>query len=443
MRRRLPLLALLAVAGCGGCGGCGDSAPKPPAERPNVLLLVMDTTRADRCSFEGYARPTTPRLDAFAKDAVVFKDAWAPAGWTAPSHASLFTGLRPEHHGVMDAVKIWLSDEVPTIASMFHFNGWRTGCFSNNEYISPEYGLSQGFETAVPLFRDQSRRYPWAIDTHQRALDWALSAAADKKPFFLFVNDMEAHLPYTPPADAQKRFLPADATDAEVADARAVEFPKSIGLLLGRETIPPRKFALLSDLYDAEIASLDDAVGTLLDGLASHGLLDKTIVVVCADHGENIGEHGMLGHFQSLHRTILRVPLLVRFPGKFDGGRRVADVVRLEDVPPTLLELCGLRVPGDFDGKSLLSDLPGRVARANQGSQSGTIPKITTFFPGADAKLFDRSIDSVYDGRFHLIRYSTGDEEFYDVAADPGETKNLAPEDGPDLHKMRKLLAAR
>jgi arylsulfatase A-like enzyme len=437
MRPLLTLLAVLLVA------ACGDDGAKTPAERPNVLLLVMDTTRGDRCSFEGYARPTTPRLDAFAKDAVVFSDAWAPADWTAPSHASLFTGLRPEHHGVMDANRMFLPDEIPTIASMFRRAGWRTGCFSNNEYVSPEYGLSQGFETIVPLFREQSRAYPWAPDTHRRALDWAFSAAADKKPFFLFVNDMEAHLPYTPPADAAKRFVAEGATDAELADARAFEFPSSIGHILGKVTIPPRKFALMSDLYDAEIASLDDAVGALLDSLKSHGLLDKTVVVVCADHGENIGEHGMIGHFQSLHRTVLRVPLLVRFPGKFDGGRRVADVVRLEDVPPTLLELCGLRVPADFDGASLLHDLPGRVARANQGAQTATIPKILGFFPGADASLFERSFESVYDGRFHLIRTSAGGEELYDVAADPDEKNDLAPGDGPVLHKMRALMKQR
>jgi len=432
MQRRLPLLALLL------CAACGDGAP---AKRPNVLLLVMDTVRADRCSFEGYARPTTPRLDAFAKDAVVFKDAWAPAGWTAPSHASLFTGLRPEHHGVMDAVRMFLPEHIPTIATMFRAAGWRTGCFSNNEYISPEYGLAQGFETAVPLFHDQGKRpYPWAPETHRRALDWALSAVAEKKPFFLFVNDMEAHIPYTPPAEAAKRFLPADAAEDEVAAARAFSFPSSIGVLLDAVKAPARRTALMSDLYDAEIATLDDAVGALLDGLKTRGLLDDTIVVVCADHGENIGEHGMIGHFQSLHRTTLHVPLLVRFPGKFDGGRAVTDLVRLEDVPPTLLELCGLPVPADFDGASLLHGLPGRIARANQGEQSGKIPDIRKYYPDRDPSRFTRSFESVYDGRRHLVQDSAGGEEFYDVAEDPGETKNLSKDGGPELHKMRKLI---
>jgi arylsulfatase A-like enzyme len=442
-RRRLPLLALVA---CAACGGGGDAAS---AARPNVLLLVMDTTRADRCGFDGYARPTTPRLDAFAKDAVVFKDAWAPAGWTAPSHASLFTGLRPEHHGVMDGMRPFLADGAATLAKAFLDGGWRTGCFSNNDYVSEDYGLAQGFETVVPLWKENNERrraYPWAPDTHERALDWARACAAEKKRFFLFVNDMEPHLPYTPPAAFAKRFLPSDAADGEVSEAEAFQFPASVGFVLGEVPAKPRKLALMSDLYDAEIATLDDAVGRLLDGLKAADLLKNTVVVVCADHGENLGEHGFLGHFQSLHRTTLHVPLIVRFPGKFDGGRAVADVVRLEDVPPTLLELCGLPPMKDVDGASLLHGLAGRAALAVQGEQSATVPKMKDAFPDAPASAFEtlkKSIRSVYDGRFHLIRDSAGKEELYDVAADPGETKDLAPADVDDLHKMRKMLDAR
>ncbi len=444
--RRLLPAAFVALVGLGVWWAFRG---EPTSTRPNVLLLVMDTTRGDRCGFDGYARPTTPRLDAFAKDAVVFEDAWAPAGWTAPSHASLFTGLRPEHHGVMDGMRPFLAPGAATLATAFKDGGWRTGCFSNNDYISDDYGLAQGFETIVPLWKENNERkraYPWAPDTHERALDWARACAAEKKPFFLFVNDMEPHLPYTPPDAFARRFLPADAKADEVAEAETFQFPASVGFVLGQVPASARKVALMSDLYDAEIATLDDAVGRLLDGLAAADLLKNTVVVVCADHGENLGEHGCLGHFQSLHRTTLHVPLVVRFPGKFDGGRSVADVVRLEDVPPTLLELCGLPPMKDVDGASLLHDLSGRAARAVQGEQSRVVPEMKKAFPGAPEAAFEtlkKSIRSVYDGRFHLVRDSAGREEMFDVRADPGETRNLVGADGEDLHKMRKLLDAK
>src|SRR6185295_9146888 len=131
------------------------------------------TTRADRCSVNGYARETTPQLAAFAKDAVVFRDAWAPCCWTAPSHASLFTGERPEQHGLIGSfARPYLDDDAVTLAEVLRDAGWRTGCFTNNGLISPEYGLSQGFQKFVSLYTKDDRPYPYAPETHRRALDW-------------------------------------------------------------------------------------------------------------------------------------------------------------------------------------------------------------------------------------------------------------------------------
>jgi arylsulfatase A-like enzyme len=433
-KRLLTLLAAAAAALAASCHGAHSAA------RPNVLLVVMDTTRADRCSFEGYARPTTPRLAEFARDAVVFRDAWAPCCWTGPSHASLFTGLAPEHHGYLESMRRTLSEEETTLAERFRDAGWRTACFTNNEQISPESGLTQGFDLVQPMYLDAERPYPWAAETHRRALAWALSKEGAGRPFFLFVNDMESHLPYEPPPAVAARFVQGSPTTAELESARAFNFPWSVGYVLGKTDVPPRKLSLLSDLYDGEIATLDEEIGRLLDGLRAAGVLDDTIVVVCSDHGESLGEHQVLGHLFSMHRSTLHVPLLVRSPGRFDGGSVVDDVVRLEDVAPTLLELCGLAPIDRADGLSLTGGLRGRVARGVFGDQSHAIDQISRAFPDADLSIYRTSIRSAYDGRLHYLRYSTGREELYDVKRDPAEGNDLAPQGGRDLERLRGLL---
>ena len=408
---------------------------------PNVVLIVMDTTRADRCSFLGYARPTTPRLAELAKSSTVFTDAWAPCCWTGPSHASLFTGLSPRNHGLQDGIRLYLAPEATTLAERFKDAGWRTACFSNNDVVSPQFGLTQGFDLLDAAYRHPSRPYPFATESHEKALEWATSKDADGKPFFLFINDMEPHLAYAPPAEMAAKFVRGEPSADELTEARRFQFPWSVGFNLGVVDVTPKQIALLSDLYDAEIATLDAEIGRLLDGLEAAGMLENTIVVITADHGEYLGEHHRLGHTFGLHRTVLRVPLLVRFRGRFDGGRQVSDLVRLEDVAPTLLELCGVAVPPDLDGKSLTSDLPGRIANAEFGTQQRYIPEIRRTFPHADLSMFSTTIRSWCDGRLHYIRDSTGREELYDVVADPDEAIDLAPGGGPGLERMRKLAA--
>jgi arylsulfatase A-like enzyme len=423
------VLALSAACG----GGAHES-------RPNVLLLVMNTTRGDRCSVGGYARPTTPRLDAFAKDAVTFRDAWAPCCRTGPSHATIFTGLSPLHHGLTDSIRAFLREDATTLAESLRDAGWRTACFSNNDLVSRDFGMMQGFQTVDALYETKDRPYPPAPDTHRRALAWVNSSDGDVRPFFLVIHDIEPHLPYEPPPAVAARFLPADASAAEVADARAFTFPWSTGYSLGLADVPPRKLALLSDLYDAEIATLDDAIGALLGGLESAELLDRTVVVVCGDHGENLGEGHRLGHLLSLRRSTLHVPLVVRVPGKMTGGRAVDDPVRLEDVAPTILEACGLPVPADLDGRSLAGDVRGRVAQAVLDPQRGNLDALAKAFPGGDLSRFHVGLVSAYDGRFHLVHGSDGRDELYDVKSDPGEARDLASASPDELARMRKLL---
>lgn len=413
-----------------------------PRVRPNVLLLVMDTTRADRCSFNGYPRPTTPRIAEFAEDAVVFRQAWSPANWTGPAHASLFTGLVPQRHGFHRGSRPYLLGGLPVLAEEFARSGYATACFTNNEVVSPELGLTRGFGTLDLRFRDEARPYPWAAATHEAAARWAQEQAAAGRPFFLFVNDVEPHQTYDPPAGDAARFLRDAPDDREIAEARAFRYPRNLAYDAGAETIDERGMALLSDLYDAEIAALDREVGVLLDRLRASGLLDSTVVVLVADHGEQFGEHGLVEHSVGLYAPVCHVPLVVRWPGRFDGGRVEDDVVRLEDVAPTLLELCRLPPLAGIDGRSLTRDLPGRVARAMQPAHDWWAAEAQKRYPGPGALRLARGAEAVFDGRRRLIAYSDGTVELFDPRSDPLESRDLAPSEPDEVKRLGALLLA-
>jgi arylsulfatase A-like enzyme len=417
-----------------------SAARRARGPRPNVLVLVMDTARGDRCSVNGYARPTTPRLDELAKDAVVFRDAWSPANWTAPAHASLFTGLRAEHHGMRLGNRPYLCGSTPTLAARLAADGYATACFSNNSVVSAEFGLTQGFQTVVPLHERRDLPYPWAQTTHDEAAAWAQRTAQSGAPFFLFVNDMEPHIPYTPLPEKAGELVRGTPSPEDVAAASGYEYPRTMGYSLRVEEMTDAQRELLSDLYDAEIATLDREIGALLDRLREDGLLDSTLVVIVGDHGENLGEHHLFEHSLGLHRTLLHVPLVVRLPGVFDKGRVVGDVVRLEDVFPTVLETCGLDVPPN-DGLSLARDLPGRVARGVQYPQNDRRESIVKVFgtPPALQPLLAGAW-SVYDGRHHLVRRDDGSEEMWDVRDDPNEERDVARSLPDVASRLRALL---
>jgi arylsulfatase A-like enzyme len=407
--------------------------------RPDVIVIVMDTTRADRCSFLNYGRNTTPRLAEFAKDAVVFSQAWSPANWTGPAHASLFTGLRPERHGFHRGSHPYLTETRPVLAEAFRDAGYETACYTNNESLSPEMGLLRGFDRVDLLYQREDRPYPWARDTHERAAEWAEATRASGKPFFLFINDMEPHQPYTPPAEFAASFVRGTVDPERMARARAFTYPHNLGYDVGAEEIAPADLDLLSDLYDAEIAALDREIGALFDRLRAKGMLDDAVVIVLGDHGEHLGEHHLIEHSLGLYAPLLHVPLMVRFPGAFEGGRTVDDVIRIEDVAPTLLELCGLDGFPDVDGLSLRRDLAGRVARGMQPPRDWWSRAAEGLFPKADLTRASLGITSVFDGSRHLLEFSDGSVELYDPVHDPVEALDLAAREPDTVERLRKL----
>ena len=423
--RRLPMaLAGALVLAAAAWALPAALRPAPLRPRPTSLLIVLDTTRADRGSVIGHDRETTPGLAAFAADATVYTQAWSPAGWTAPAHASLFTGLRPERHGLWMGHRLFLDEAHTTLAERLAAAGYRTACFTANPVVSGEFGLIQGFEHVEGLHGTHAPRPPVAHRAHERLLKWTAGAGG---PWFAFVNHMEPHLPYTPPAQHTARFL-RPGTPAEVVTAmRAFGHPVTLAVCAGSRVLDAVERAALSDLYDAEIAGLDAQLTHLFDRLAARGDLDDTVVAVVGDHGENLGERGLVGHQFSLHRSVLHVPLIVRYPGVVAEGARGDALVRLGDAPPTLLGLAGVGVPRDLDGVSLLRGVVGRVARAIQGPVAdGTAHQLRVAGAGRDVRHLLPGQRSVFDGRHHLIQHADGRLELYDLEADPAETRNLA-----------------
>ena len=382
---RLPLILLLAavLAGVGlwllwprhEAGAPGVSPRAAPAGRdgrPNVVLISLDTVRPDHLGVYGYAKPTSPRLDAFARDAVVFTQARAQAPWTLPSHASLFTSLLPSHARVED-INQRLPDDVTTLAAQLAGAGYRTAALVNDGQMKAHWGLNRGFA--------EWREFP--VDTPagacdaitREALAWlARAPAADTPPFFLFLHYFDAHDPYEAPPAFRQRFgvtLTGEQTQQLLAHHRAPSDE-----LLDKDEIAriqadygftdeqmqqelakyrPRNFdlrdaALMAQLqaaYDAEIAWLDDEVGKLLAALPAN-----TLVVIFSDHGEAFEEHGWMGHGATLHEEEIRVVLLMRPPAARAGQRCDAPVMLL-DVAPTILRQCGVQPPAIWEGRDL------------------------------------------------------------------------------------------
>lgn len=355
--------ACLAATMGAGHPGAAPAAPGPgaPGGRPNVVVYVIDTLRADHLGCYGYGRPTSPRIDAFARSALVFDDAVAQSSWTLPSTASILTGRTPRRHGAL-AVGAALRRDVPTLADAFRQAGYQTAGFVTNYLASAEFGLARGF-AHFRLYREEPARRPGvylpASALRRRVRRW-LARAGAAEPFFLYVHATDPHWPYLPPPRHARRFRPRAMSDAD--QRRLVDESRDyfFGNAHHRErptSMPPERVAVLRDLYDGEVHAADEAFGGLLDDLAVLGLLENTVVVLTADHGEEFLDHAGLGHGQTLHAEVLRVPLLVRVP-HVRGGGRIARPVQHVDIAPTVLALAGAAIPDGIEGQSLLDPAP-------------------------------------------------------------------------------------
>lgn len=407
--------------------------PQPAPNAPNVLVIVLDTVRSSNLGLYGYARPTTPQLEKWAAGGVVFDRAISPAPWTLPSHASMFTGRLP--HDLSTGWLEPLDTNAPTVAEVFRDHGYATGGFvANLTYTSYESGLGRGFvhyddyPVTLPLLlfhtplgrldikgRPPRRVTPRAIWDAARSVNLfqhrlveagtfrradAVTAAFEQwqgtlgaRPFFAFINLFDAHGPYHVDGPSP--------VPAPFVERFAHNYPSE------------------KDRYDAAVAWLDDVVGRTLSNLQQRGLLDHTIVVVTADHGEQFGERGLLGHGNSLYTPAVQVPLVIHAPGVVPAGLRVPTTVSLKDLAATLVDLASVkdtRLPGTSLAHAWRE--PGQPVL-------GTVVTELKKTPDDPGELVSR-----FDGRYQYIVDDRGREELYDLSTGGDAQPNLSTEPG-------------
>lgn len=408
--------------------------PTPVSEAPNVLILLIDTFRADHSSAYGYERETTPRIDELAREGMLFEEAYATSSYTLASHASLLTGLYPHEHGAQWDVPLGFHEcDCATLGGALQERGYVTAGFSANPFwFTEEHGFGRGFLEFDGYFHslwDAFHRTAFGRAVEQmilprlgyldiparkqadfvngRVLDW-IDDRGDR-PFFGFVNYFDIHDPYLPPEPYRSRFA-----------------GKPVGGIINWRIngldpqLEPSVIQDEMDAYDGAITYVDEQIGLLVDALEDRGVLDNTILVVTSDHGEEFGEHGHVLHGHSLYRQSIHVPLVLWNPDRIPGGVRISTPVSNAATPSTVMDLVtGER--GPFPWPSLMTAEGDSVDSTPALAELVLKPWGPESFP-----TFHGAMQSIADGRWHYIRHEVFGPELYDVEADPEEQDDLA-----------------
>lgn len=411
---------------CLGLLACGGDRPEESGSAPGepripvperILVIGIDTLRADHLQPYGYPRDTAPHLARLAaEEAVLFENAYAASSWTLPSMASVFTSLHPIQHGVVD--RGHRLGEVPTLADELSDSGWTAAAMVTHVYVSSLFGLDRGFDEfhEISVARDFSEHRQIRADVLEReARRWIDEHAEDR--FFLYLHFFDPHWNYDAPQPFTERFAdPAYDGPASGRWSYLENFVATSWMMPPQ--MPPADLQHVKDLYDGEIYFTDHVLGRLFEGLRERKLWKDTLVIVLSDHGEEFQEHGSLHHIRTLFEEVLRVPLLIKPPGgRRDWMRqRVDERVSHVDLAPTILELAGREPPPAFEGRSLLPliERPGDDRPIFAHTQRHHSDKVALRV--GDEKIIRQTLE----GREGVA--------LYDLADDPGETRNLALE---------------
>jgi arylsulfatase A-like enzyme len=433
------------------------------AGKPNVVLIVMDTVRADHLSVYGYERETTPNLKGLARDSAIYTHAQSAADITLTSHASLFTGMYPSWHGAYcqppeAAYGRELSKKAPTLAEILRGRGYSTLGVAANMYLRSDFGLERGFqefriprpvpvlaaENRFQLRRTMRRVLNLVTDTSQfdrlysrgedinldffTTLDHHLESNA---PFFGFLNYMDAHFPYIPPAPFDHIF-PGKASTIPQDDLESQQAGISAG---GPVPADYRPYCLSQ--YDGGIAYVDAQIGKIVAGLKQRNLYNNTMIVITSDHGEAFGERHRVGHGNSPYQNLLHVAMLIKYPGAARRGV-VPDAVSLIDVAPTILDATGFPSPPSMQGRSLLDRALDQAAPFGRKLFSETFPCPVM----QAAECAGSSARTLVSWPFKYIAFNTGKKQLFNLEADPDENRDLADAATPETAQLNSDLSA-
>jgi arylsulfatase A-like enzyme len=411
---------LAAAVESGGFDVCGYSfssraiEPPPAVETalpkdPDIFIFLIDACQAKHLGTYGYSRPTSPNIDRFAQDAIVFENAYANASFTRSSVATLFTGLYPETHKVR-ILRNKLSKDLLTLPVYLKGKGYRTSLFTSTGNVSDSLGFARGIDDYLSFIGEWHRGHERAIPREFRS--WL----SHPGPLFSYVHYMEPHLPISPPPPYLDMFT-NPRSNASVQ--RVIEDSQKLSHV--KHPLAPGAVKTVVDNYDSAIAFVDGEVGKLLKSLREKGLYENSLIVILSDHGESLYEHRFFGHGSLVYEETAHVPLVVKFPAAMNLKGRVRTVVELADVFPTVLDIFGQRLP--LDGKSLLD-------AATMGQENDNVAVCCSFYASPDFGLRWRQW-------YNIINMGTGRETLY-RAADPFFQEIREPEEC-----VRTLLKAR
>jgi len=455
-----------------------------PTGKPNIILITLDTVRADHVSCYGYERQTTPNLDAFSREGVLYKNAYATASWTLPSHASIFTGLYPARHGAhfnTDYTRIAkyfetqkgqqfdmtdlntksilkLSEENITLAEILSERGYRTAGIIGGPFTASIFGLAQGFAYYDENFLDLGKDVNFfliyqvtdlffslkdfiilhgyssvkrlAYQLNEAAFQWLESN--HEQPFFLFINYFDPHTPYLPPprycagfGKVEKGTIVNRSLGADASYATA-ESAIMFSVITGNHRLAPGEKELFVSRYDGEIRYLDHCLGLLLERLKALKVYDNSLIIITSDHGEAFGEHNLVSHGRTLYEELLRVPLIMKYPSPDARRGMVEKPVSLVDLFPTILSFLGYPIPSGIDGETLEISKHPLIAE--------------WYYKWWDPEKYRRNLRAFYQGKYKYIWASNGVHELYDLENDPGEEKNLIEKFPHEAQGMQRTL---